>query len=77
MQWQHEFIKPRKAVNNLEAGSENNDSEIDPISGEDSITGLQLPSGNKNLQEPFDDEGFSDNEEQTKIKRDVKRPKTT
>ena len=38
MQWLDEFIKPRKAKNNLEAGSEHSDREIGTDSEDNSNT---------------------------------------
>lgn len=79
MQWLGEFVKPRKTKNNLEAGTKNSDPEIDTNSGDNSNNSPDL-SDFPDLQEPFDDEDlpdFSDDEEQTTVKREIKRPSPT
>ena len=79
MQWLSGFIQPRKAKNNLEAGTENNDSELDTNSQNNNNNNPDLP-GLPNLQEPFDDldlSKLSDVEEQTTVKREIKRPRPT
>ena len=79
MQWLDKFIKPRKAKINLEAGTGNSDPEID-TNFEDNNNNTPHLSDLPDLQESFVDEDLSvlsDDEEQTKVKREIKRPRST
>lgn len=75
MQLLDEFIKPRKAKNNLEAGTENSDPEKG-INSEDSKSNSHELSDLSDLQEPFDNEDLSDlsdDQEQNTVKKEIKR----
>ena len=57
MQWLDEFIKSRKAKNNLEAGTGNRNPEIETDSKDNNDNTPHL-SDLPDLQEPFKDQGL-------------------
>ena len=74
--WLDEFIKSKKAKNIFEAGTENSDPGIDTNS-EDNNNNTPDLSDLPDLKEPFDNEDLldlSEDEEQTTVKRETKRP---